>query len=169
MILAGNHTGYLDSLVVLAAVSRPFHFLMTHNVFGWHWVGRLVPYGNIIPIQPGREKRSLVETMQRLKRGGAICIFPEGRLTPDGQLLEFNPGVAYLQEKSARPIIPFAICGGYEAWPEGRPFPRFIKIALVFGEPIMPGTFQDREQVTQAVKSRIANLLGQASGFPTSG
>src|SRR5689334_13118243 len=80
VILAGNHTGYLDSLSVIAACARPFYFLMRHEVFDWKWVGPLVPYGNIIPLVIGRERRALVETVRYLQNGGSLCIFPEGKL-----------------------------------------------------------------------------------------
>jgi 1-acyl-sn-glycerol-3-phosphate acyltransferase len=159
VILAGNHTGYLDSLALLAACARPFYFLMRHEVFDWDWVGPLVPYGNIIPLYGGRERRGLVETVRYLRNGGAVCIFPEGKLSADGGMAEFNPGVAYLQEKSGRPIVPFAICGGYDAWAEGRPFPRFRPIAVVFGEPILPNESVDRNMLTRLIQQRVQALL----------
>jgi 1-acyl-sn-glycerol-3-phosphate acyltransferase len=159
VILAGNHTGYLDSLALLSACARPFYFLMRHEVFDWHWVGPLVPYGNIIPLYGGRERRALVETVRYLQKGGSICIFPEGKLSADGEMAEFNPGVAFLQQKSGRPIVPFAICGGYDAWAEGRPFPHFRSVQVVFGEPILPDASMDRAAIVELVQQRVQALL----------
>ena len=163
LILAGNHTGYLDSLVIMAGVARRFKFLMTHEVFDWGWVGRCVPYVNIIPIAPGREKRALVEAARDLQQSGVICIFPEGRLSRDGALGSFQSGVGLLQQKSGVPIIPFAICGGFAAWPEGQRFPRFGKILLRFGEPIFPDTSADRQAITQTLKARVQDLLSEGN------
>ncbi len=159
LILAGNHTGYLDSLVVVAAVASRFRFLMTHEVFDWGWVGRCVPYVNIIPIAPGREKRALVEAVQALQQSETICIFPEGRLSRDGSLGPFQNGVGLLQQKSGAMIVPFAICGGFAAWPEGQRLPRFGKILLLFGEPMLPDMSADRQAITQTLKTRVQALL----------
>jgi len=158
-ILAGNHTGYLDSMAVLAACARPFYFLMRHEVFEWESVGWLMPYANIIPLYGHREKRALVETIQYLRQGGTICIFPEGKLSDDGRMAEFNPGVAFLHQKSERPIIPFAICGGFDAWAEGRRFPQFRPITVAIGEPIMPGECNDRAALTERVRQQVQALL----------
>lgn len=155
VILAGNHTGLLDSLTLLVACQRYFRFLMIDEVFSWEWVGKLVPYGNIIPLYQDRHRRVLVETVQQLRQGMAICIFPEGKLTQDGALNPFNKGVAYLQQKSGMPIVPFAISGGFEAWPQAQKWPRFRKIILQFGEPIQADLCETREKVIQTLEQRV--------------
>jgi 1-acyl-sn-glycerol-3-phosphate acyltransferase len=152
-ILAGNHTGYLDSPALLAACPRYFQFLMTEEVFGWGLLGKLVRYGNIIPLYTGREKRGLVEALRVLEEGGTVCIFPEGKLTQDGHLNPFNEGVAFLQQKSGVPIVPFWIEGGFDAWPQTRAFPKFQqRVVLQFGQPLEAAPCQPRSEVVSSLQ-----------------
>lgn len=158
-ILAGNHAGYLDSLILFAACPRYFCFLMTEAVFSWPWVGGLVRYGNIIPLYKGREKRALVEAVQSLREGYPVCIFPEGGLTRTGELAPFNEGVAFLREKSGVPVLPFAIQGGFEAWPYGRRWPRFRKLTLVIGPPLPVRSGVSRADVTRQLEAEVRRLM----------
>lgn len=161
VILAGNHTGFLDSLTVLVGCARYFRFMMTEEVFSWGLIGKLVPFGNIIPLYKGREKRALVDAVQLLKQGGALCIFPEGKLTKDGCLNPFHEGVAYLQEKSGAAIVPFAIHGGFEAWPQARRLPVFRKVILEFGEPMTsPAPLVNAAAVTHSAnRAKVVKAL----------
>jgi len=163
VIFAGNHTGYLDSLIVAAAINRPFIFLMSEEVFSWKGVGKLVPYGNTLPLNMQKPLAGFRETLTLLAKKQSICIFPEGKLTLDGRLAAFNPGVAFLQEKSKAPVIPFAIRGGFGAWASDTPFPVFRKIVIEFGEPILPQSTVSREDVTAMIKSRVQMLLEGAN------
>ena len=163
VILAGNHTGMMDTPMVMSAVTRRFRFLMSEKVFGWGIIGKLVPYANIIALHEGREKSALLRVIHDLRAGGGVCIFPEGRLTRDGELQDFHQGVAFIQEKSGAPIIPFAIHGGYDTWREGQRFPNYgRKVILQFGPAMqVPAGSVDRAALTQAVKERIAGLVAQ--------
>ncbi len=158
VILAGNHTGFLDAPMLLAAANRYFHFIMTEEVLDWGLLGYVVRFGNIIPLYKGKEKRALAEVVRKLKNGATVCIFPEGKLTQDGNLNPFNEGAAFLQEKSGAPIIPFTIYGGFEAWPQVRQWPVFRKIILQFGEPIESNVHQDRKRITEILKSKIQTM-----------
>ena len=40
-----------------------------------------------------------------------MCIFPEGELTPDGEIKEFRRGVDHIVKRSQSPVIPLAIKG----------------------------------------------------------
>jgi 1-acyl-sn-glycerol-3-phosphate acyltransferase len=139
VILAGNHAGILDGPMVLSSFECPFAFLLSEVVFTWGLIGKLMPFANIIPIQVGMPRQGLKAALRQLSRGHSLCIFPEGKLTCDGELNALNAGVALLQEKSQVPIIPFAIRGGFEAWPIDQFLPRLMPVSICYGEPIYPG------------------------------
>lgn len=160
-ILAGNHTSYLDSLLIYAALNRDFFFLMKEEVFSWKIVGQWVRYGNIIPLYEGQEKRMLVEALRLLKTGYPLCVFPEGRLTETGVINPFQEGVAFLQEKSQVPILPFAIQGGFEAWAYGQPWPSLKRgsIRLIIGRAIPHEAHQSRQSITERLYQRVNALF----------
>ena len=51
-----------------------------------------------------------------LERGELIVIFPEGGLTPDGELQELKPGITKILERTPVPVIPMAISGLWGTW-----------------------------------------------------
>lgn len=159
-ILAGNHTGYLDSLMIYAALNRDFSFLMTEEVLSWRIIGKIVRYGNIIPLFQGKEKRVLAESLRLLKAGHPLCIFPEGKLTETGHMNPFQEGVAFLHEKSQVPVVPFAIQGGFQAWGYQRPWPSFRKkITLRIGAPMHYDPHQHRANLTRNLYRQVSALL----------
>lgn len=164
LLLAGNHTGLLDSLALIAGFNRYFRFIMTEEVFGWGLIGKIVKHGNIIPLYKKKAKRVMLDAVERLRREEAICIFPEGKLTGDGELNPFNEGVAFLQEKTGALIVPFVIHGGFEAWSITSPRPTFRKIILEFGEPILPGHGQTRDKLTRMLQERVQALKDKLDG-----
>ncbi len=89
-----------------------------------------------IPVRPGKGTKAIEDAIACLANGEDVCIFPEGILSVDGNLAHFRSGVSKMHKESGCPIIPFAIYGGYEAWPYNRALPRFHKIAIHFGIPL---------------------------------
>jgi len=136
VILAGNHTGWLDTLALGSACNRRIRFLAAEWVTKWPIIGPMIVALGGIPVRPGKGTHALEEAVECLRRGETVCIFPEGVLSVDGNLAQFRSGVAKLHKESGCPVIPFAIYGGYEAWPYNRRWPRLHKIAIHFGVPL---------------------------------
>lgn len=136
IILAGNHTGWLDTLAVASACNRRVRFLTAEWVTKWPVLGTVIIALGGIPVRPGKGTKAIDDAVKCLAGGDNICIFPEGVLSVDGNLAQFRSGVSKLHKESGCPIIPFAIYGGYEAWPYNRPLPRLHKIAVHFGVPL---------------------------------
>lgn len=161
VILAGNHTGWLDGPILGAAFKRPICFLVMQKAFSWRLIGVLLKKLNFIPVIEGQGKMALNESLERLKKGKAICIFPEGKLSVTGELQKFNRGVARLHKLSGAPILPFAIQGGFEAWSWNTKLPKFHKIKIKFGEPIINyidselDLLNDLRQKVETLKSEL--------------
>ncbi len=136
VILAGNHTGWLDTLALGSACNRRVRFLTAEWVTKWPILGPIIVALGGIPVRPGKGPRALDNALACLANGENICIFPEGVLSVDGNLAHFRSGVSKLHKESGCPIIPFAIYGGYEAWPYNSVLPHLHKIALHFGIPL---------------------------------
>jgi 1-acyl-sn-glycerol-3-phosphate acyltransferase len=108
LILTGNHTGFLDRMILMAALGRPVTFLELRRGFArpFHKIRQAVHAG-----------------IQTLGRGGSVCIFPQGRPLP-GSGISFHPQVVRICRESGSPIVPFAIHMA------GR------KVTVQFGQPI---------------------------------
>lgn len=159
-ILAGNHTGLLDSFLVMAACPRIVWFFMDQTVLSWAVVGpllRLLP--NKVVVNQAKPREALTKAIDTLKLGKNICIFPEGRLTETGDLLPFQPGVVLIQQKTQAVIIPFTIRGGFEAWPFGAAWPTLGPVSVVFHPPLPFVPNSDRTQTLTALTSAVAGGL----------
>lgn len=154
MILAGNHTGWVDTFILQWACQRPIWYITGPTAFEMPIIRQLVKMCNVIPLQFGKGMTALDAAVNKLNGSEVICIFPEGKLTTDGSLNKFHKGVAYIHKVSKAPIIPFVIQGGFEAWAYNKPFPRFRKIIIQFGQPINM-IEEDDKVIVDELKSRV--------------
>jgi len=147
-LLAGNHTGMLDTIILQMATRRNLWFITGERAFQIPIIKHLLKYFNVIPLVKPHGMDALKAAMQKLHEGEAVVIFPEGRLSVDGELFKFNKGVAYIARETNTPITPFVICGGFESWKYNKKYPSlFKKITLAFCQPITDVQTADKELV----------------------
>ncbi|MCU1587278.1 MAG: phospholipid/glycerol acyltransferase [Frankiales bacterium] len=135
VLIAGNHTGFLDGPLAYALSPRSATFLAKSELFvgplarALGWLGQ-------IPVHRGRPDRTALRNgLAVLQGGGALGVFPEGTRGA-GQLDTVSDGVAYLALHSGAPVIPLAVIGTSYAMPKGARLPRWrAPVGLVFGPP----------------------------------
>lgn len=137
VVLAANHTGFLDGALVLAMSPRPSHFLVLGRMFEGH-VGRLLRWSGQIPLEQDRgDRRALGQALEVLGRGGVVGIFPEGG-RGRGDLSAAGKGVAWLALQSGAPVVPTACLGTRRtgapaaSWP-----PLRSRLVVDFGPPVV--------------------------------
>jgi 1-acyl-sn-glycerol-3-phosphate acyltransferase len=164
ILLAGNHTGLLDTLLVSVGFPAPLTFLMREDVLAWKGVGPIVKHANILVLWRNAMTKQLRTCIDRLRQGEYFVIFPEGELTKTGQLNPFNDGVGLLWQKGHAVLLPFAIHGGCNAWKEGEWHATGVNVMLEFLPPIEPISPQDgdksqRATVAEALRQHIQQAL----------
>ena len=115
-LLVCNHVSYMDALLLSSAVPRPIRFVMYYRIFntpGARWAFKAA---NAIPIagrseDPELMERAFAQVDEALAGGELVCIFPEGRLTPDGEIGPFKPGMERILAARPVPVVPMAIRG----------------------------------------------------------
>jgi len=168
VIFAGNHTSFLDGIMLMCAYPGRIYFLAADSLFKampWGWMAKRLGY---IPIKrEGFNKESIKEAVEILKVGDSIGIFPEGHITTDGRLSEGKDGVALIARLSGVDIVPFAIEGAYEAWPLSKKYPRRFPVSIRFNKAIDVAQYSVREELTQEVMSEIskAKLYLEREGY----
>lgn len=154
LILAGNHTGWIDTLILQTATIRPIWYITGPVAFQMLVIRRIINFFNVIPLQYGKGTKALDAAVDKLNKGEIVCIFPEGKLTEDGNLNKFNRGVGYMHKNSKAPIIPFVIQGGFEAWAYNKPIPTFRKVVVQFGQPLNMPEAEEKE-IANELKNRV--------------
>lgn len=168
-IVVCNHVSFVDAVAISACVRRPIRFLMDHQIFRIPVLSFIFRSMNAIPIasekeDPAMKKRAFEKAAEALAAGEIVGIFPEGRLTENGELNPFRPGVLQIIAATPVPVIPIALSGLWGSFfsrsANGQAMRRFrgvfSRIALTVGEPIPP------EQVTiEGLQRTVLELRGE--------
>jgi 1-acyl-sn-glycerol-3-phosphate acyltransferase len=148
-MLVCNHVSYVDALVVSAACRRPIRWVMYYKIFRIPLLSFFFRQVRAIPIAGAKEDapmldRAYVEIAEALRAGELVGLFPEGKLTSDGDVDGFRPGITRILERSPVPVVPLALSGLWRTvfarnaghsldW--RRLFPR---VRLSVGDPLAP-------------------------------
>jgi 1-acyl-sn-glycerol-3-phosphate acyltransferase len=144
-----NHVSYVDALVISAGCRRPIRWVMYHQIFKIPVLSFVFRTAKAIPIAPAQEDPDMLERAydaiaRELADGQLVGIFPEGKLTPDGEMSGFRSGMLKILERTPVPVVPMALSGLWRSlFTRNRARLRhatklFPKIRLSVGEPVAP-------------------------------
>lgn len=136
LILAGNHTSFLDPYILGFMFPRPIRFFITRD---WYdksaiWRGFFRAF-NALPVESTLE--ATVESVCRvLAKGDVVGVYPEGRISYDGRIQRFRSGICYFAARSGSPVLPLGIRGVFQTLPRTRRIPRPARIVVTVGSPM---------------------------------
>jgi long-chain acyl-CoA synthetase len=172
VIFAANHQSYMDAAVILAALPPHWRYrvapAMRKEFFEEHFHGRSFTnslnyylstwFFNCFPI-PQREPGAL-ETLRYMgdlaNEKWCVLIFPEGRMSPEGQIAPFQPGVGMMASKLEIPVVPIRIYGMTEVLDPKWKMARMARVRIVFGPPLHltgPNYLAQARQVETAIRN----------------
>lgn len=169
-LLICNHVGFADAIVISAACPRPIRFIMESSIFKIPVLSALFRGMKAIPVAPQKEDPKVYErafelVAAELRDGNLVCIFPEGRLTPDGEIGEFRAGMMRILKETPVPVVPLSLSGLWDSmfsrkykqvW---KRLPRrfLAKITLKVGQPVPA-----EQAEVQDLRQRVVELRGAA-------
>ena len=164
-LLVCNHVSFVDALLIGGAVRRPIRFVMYYKIYNLPVLNFIFRTAGTIPIAGRGEDEAIYDHAFKkiahyLDQGELVCIFPEGKLTTDGQINEFKAGVTRILEQAPVPVIPLALQGLWGSFfsrdPNKGVFRRlWSRVTLVAGAPIAPG-----EATQKRLREEVAELRG---------
>lgn len=115
-VLVCNHVSYVDALLIAGTYQRPIRFVMDKTIAQMPGLKTFFKYAKTIPICSPKADADMYETaFQRIKAeleaGELVCIFPEGKLTKDGDVDEFKKGIERIISETPVPVVPMALQG----------------------------------------------------------
>ncbi len=140
-VLACTHASYLDGVILIAALPRPFGFVAKGELrqspalrlflqrLGTEFVER---------FEAERGVADAARLAESVARGRSLLFFPEGTFAPRPGLLPLHLGAFMAAARARVPLVPVVMRGNREMLPDGTWWPRPAQLEVEFCEPVMP-------------------------------
>ena len=115
-IIACNHQSYTDPPAIAAVVKGRFSFMAKDELFRKNpFFTVLIRMCGAFPVVRGAgDRRVIDDSVELLKRGRILVIFPEGTRSKDGTIGRAKSGVALIAAMANAPVLPLCIVYGQE-------------------------------------------------------
>jgi 1-acyl-sn-glycerol-3-phosphate acyltransferase len=162
VILASNHSSFLDPPLVGAGLKRDINYLARESLFRFPGIGALLRSWNSVPVdRDGGGAKGLKNILARLLAGGGIILFPEGTRTKDGNLQPARSGIGLTVIKSTAPVVPVRVFGTFEAYGRHVTIPRPHRVVVKYGKPL---DFEKlRAEAKTCDKTRLKEIYQQVA------
>jgi fatty-acyl-CoA synthase len=142
-ILAANHSSYVDSVVLLAALPRavPVLFVAKRELLRTPLIATIIRKVGHLTVERFALTASVADAAAvsgALRAGVSLVVFPEGTFRRTPGLLPFRLGAFKAAVESGRPVVPIAIHGTRELLPPDEWLPRPHAVRVTIGAPIAP-------------------------------
>lgn len=154
-VLAGNHTKWLDSVMLVSVTPRnQVHFLAKEEL--WHGKGWIVVKAmGCIPVNRKiHDKDALIKAYEYLNNGSCIGIFPEGTINrTEDIIMPFKFGAVKMCKETDATLVPFVITGKYKLFKKGITI-EFLKPRKVSGD-----LEEENNKLMDDVKSKLEDYF----------
>ncbi|MDW8226172.1 MAG: lysophospholipid acyltransferase family protein [Anaerolineales bacterium] len=159
-IVAFNHVSIYDPAVVGVFWPEPLEIMGAVEVWSKPGQGFLARLWGGIPVHRGEYDRALFETVTNVLRSGyPLLIAPEGTRSHAPGLQRAKPGIAYILEKTAVPVVPVGVVGTTDDfWDKARRGLR-PRIEMHIGRPIRLSLDAKGAAERRAARQIIADLV----------
>jgi len=176
-LIVCNHVSFMDALILAACIPRPVRFVMYYKIFNVPLMRWIFKTAKAIPIAGQKENPELMQAAfdqidAVLAEGEMVCIFPEGRLTTDGEIGTFRPGIERILARANAagrpvPVIPMALRGMWTSmWSKRDSRLRQMRLPRRFRAKIevLAAPAEDGTSATAAqMEDRVRELRGDAA------
>jgi 1-acyl-sn-glycerol-3-phosphate acyltransferase len=163
-VLAPSHRSMMDIPFLAAVTPRRVRFMGKIQVFKIPVIGTLFRWLGGFPVnRDGTDRKAVRDSIEILHGGEPLVVYPEGTRQNGPTIQPLQPGAAYLAIRAGVPIVPVGIAGSEQIFrSHGTKIPRFGRVAIVVGEPIVPppitGTVVKRDVVDELTRTLAKDL-----------
>ena len=145
-LLIANHLSYVDVVALQLTCPRPLRFVGYRGLkasAAFDWIFR---QAGVIAVSGRHPVSGQRRSIEALKAGEVVCVFPEGGISRTGQLMGIKRGFEVMAREAGVPVIPAAVDGLWGSifsyagqrylwkWPRIRPTDVFV----AYGRPLDP-------------------------------
>lgn len=159
VFLFTNHTSTLDPFWAGWAVQRPLHYMAATSVLRIPFWGPILGLLGAYPKKKYvKDRASMKKTVELIKDGQAVVIYPEGLRTWNGETQAIRPGVGRLVKRYDVPVMYARLESAYFAHPRWAKWPRWVPVQITFEGPFRYGDEWTPDQVDEDCQRRINNV-----------
>jgi 1-acyl-sn-glycerol-3-phosphate acyltransferase len=137
LIIAGNHSAMIEIFLIMAYAPGQIEFIGSGDIPLDPDFQKLTDFYGFIPYKRGQmDSAALKQSVDVLKQGGIIGIFPEGGIW-DSTRRKSHRGVAWLSHMTGAPVLPVGFGGQDEFFKNLRKF-KFPEVKMNVGTLIKP-------------------------------
>jgi 1-acyl-sn-glycerol-3-phosphate acyltransferase len=169
VVLAINHTGYLDFLPAALGVyhrGRRVRFMIKAEMQRIAIMRFLIKHTRTVPVDRAAGAQAYELAVQALRSGEVVGVYPEATISRSFEIKTFKSGVARMAIDAQVPIVPVIVWGAQRIATKGAPRNlgrSKIPIIVQFGEPIVPdaGGATPARDLADRLRTTMAEMLGQ--------
>jgi len=151
-IVCLNHISLFDPLVAFCFLPRTIRFIGKQELMKIPVIAQILKAMRVIPVKRGTGDIAAVKaSLQTLKDGDVLGIFPTGTREKKNPDAEPKAGVALMATKSQAPVIPIHIITKYRI---------FSKVRLVVGSPVNLDEYYGRKLSQEELQSVADKIYG---------
>ncbi|MQN01940.1 MAG: 1-acyl-sn-glycerol-3-phosphate acyltransferase [Lachnospiraceae bacterium] len=165
VLYIGNHQSFFDIVVTYSRLPGLTGFISKQNVFKVPLLGWLMKRLHCLGIDRSSLRSGLntvLESIDEIKHGVSIFIYPEGTRSKDGKVHEFHAGSFKIATKAKCPVVPVAVNGTRDILEYHFPNIKKSHVTLTFGEPIETRDMSREEikELPNRVRDQIIDMMG---------
>ena len=139
VLIAPTHRSNVDFAFSLFMSPRKVFFMAKEGIFRPPIFAALLARLGVFPVdRDSADRGSLRLAEEVLRRGQALVLFPEGTRKEGVVIGPLHDGAMFVAARAGAVVVPVGIAGSDRAMPVGAKFPRFAKIMVNVGQPIVP-------------------------------
>lgn len=164
VLFVSNHEGNFDIPVLLSTIPKPFGFISKKEVKKMPIIPMYMEEMNCVFLDRTDRRsalKSITDTVEKLKKGHSILIFPEGTRSKGQEMGEFKSGFMRIAKDSGVPILPIAISGTSDIMEKNNNKIRPAAVSVQLLEPVPTSLIQelDSKAAIALVRSRIEDAV----------
>jgi len=167
-IFVGNHVSWFDVLASAAVLPRG-KYVAKAELFRVPVFGQAIRWIGMVEIERENRKaafESLERAAAKIRAGNPVVMFAEGTRGEEYALRPFKKGPFVLAITAGVPVVPMVIYGTIERMRRGswKITPGTIEVTFLEPIPTAQLTYDDRGELVELVRSRMAAVLRERYG-----
>lgn len=167
LLVCPNHSATLDPPMVPAFLPRGDTWSMAKSEYfrKAHLRWLFIAYHAFPVVRHTADRVAIRRSLDLLKSGHALIMYPEGTRIDSGVLATPEPGAGFIAKNAGCAVLPVAVTGTQECLPKGARWPRRVPVTVRFGKPFLvqqkrpSGERVTHEEAADAIMLAIAELL----------